>query len=107
MKNADSTTILLKALDLELRAILTNDLEQFRIKQPQKNVKQDAVQIAAWLHYDLYITPTNENKRASSLGLFFFVKPFDEAYLKTQALCRGMKQCVFVLSVVPGGDIVH
>jgi hypothetical protein len=47
MKNADSTTILLKALDLELRAILTNDLEQFKTKQSQKNVKQDAVQIAA------------------------------------------------------------
>jgi hypothetical protein len=47
MKNADLTTILLKALDLELRAILKNDLEQFRIKQSQKNVKQDAVQIAA------------------------------------------------------------
>lgn len=47
MKNADSTTILLKALDLELKAIISNDLEQFRTKQSQQNVKQVTVKVAA------------------------------------------------------------
>ena len=47
MKNADVTTILLKALDLELKAILQNDLEQFRSKQTQNNTQGQAVQIAA------------------------------------------------------------
>jgi len=47
MKNVDSTTILLKALDLELRAILKSDLENFRTKQSQQNVKQVTVKVAA------------------------------------------------------------
>jgi hypothetical protein len=37
MKNATKTTVLLKALDLELKAILEKDIKAFKIKQQAKN----------------------------------------------------------------------
>lgn len=47
MKNIDTTTILLKALDIELRSLLTNDLQNFRSKQASKNANAIAVKKAA------------------------------------------------------------
>jgi len=37
MKNSTNTTVLLKALDLELKAILEKDIKAFKIKQQVKN----------------------------------------------------------------------
>ena len=45
MKNSTKTTVMLKALDLELKAILENDLKAFKAAQQVKNAVQQ--QLAA------------------------------------------------------------
>ena len=43
MKNSTNTTVILKALDLELKALLQADLESFKVtRQKQSQVKQAA-----------------------------------------------------------------
>jgi len=46
MKTLDQTTILLKAIDLELKAILKKDLQNFRAVQQAKNGAA-AIKVAA------------------------------------------------------------
>jgi len=46
MKNSTKTTVLLKALDLELKAILEKDLRNFKAAQANKN-NQPAQQLLA------------------------------------------------------------
>ena len=47
MKNSTKTTILLKAFDIELRAILINDLKAFKAAQQHENNIAFLRQIAA------------------------------------------------------------
>jgi hypothetical protein len=44
MKTATKTTVILKAIDLELKALLQNDLKQFRVNQENK---QESIKVAA------------------------------------------------------------
>ena len=37
MKNSNQTTVILKALDLELKALLQNDLKNFRATRSKNN----------------------------------------------------------------------
>jgi hypothetical protein len=45
MKNSTKTTVILKALDMELKALIQADLENFKIAHPGQ--KQSQVQQAA------------------------------------------------------------
>jgi hypothetical protein len=47
MKNSTKTTVLLKAFDIELRAILVKDLKAFKAAQQHKNNVAFLRQIAA------------------------------------------------------------
>jgi hypothetical protein len=47
MKNSTKTTVLLKAFDIELRAILVKDLKAFKTAQQHKNNVAFLQQIAA------------------------------------------------------------
>jgi hypothetical protein len=46
MKNSTETTVILKALDMELKALLENDLKNFKSAQ-SKNNQQAAKQLMA------------------------------------------------------------
>jgi len=47
MKTSTKTTVVLKAFDMELRAILKRDLQNFRAIQNRKNNNNDGKQLLA------------------------------------------------------------
>jgi len=69
MKSLTKTTVILKALDLELKALLKADIENF--KSGRSYQKQLQTQQAAWSIYKL--SSTYEKSRVPQ-GLFFLVR---------------------------------
>ena len=67
MKNLNKTTVILKALDIELKALLLNDLGNFKATRSGQNLLQ--ANQAAWSAYlSIYLW-----KKKSSIANSFFV----------------------------------
>ena len=47
MKTSTKTIVMLKALDMELRAIILNDLKNFKANQQNKNNQDNSKQLLA------------------------------------------------------------
>lgn len=79
MESLNKTTVILKALDLELKALLMNDLENF--KTARSGQKPHQTQQAAWSTYIIIHLPMKE--KSSIVNSFFIIHKFEPPGMKS------------------------